>query len=542
MRIDISRLFLTYRDGLAALGLIFLAFITYSNIYTNHFFFDDESLIIRNQFLRSWDSLPQIFSTSTLGGAGLSGVFYRPLQILAYVFIYQFSEVSPLSPTGFHAWNVGLHAANAVLMFMLGLRLGWGRMPVLLAAMIWTVHPLQTEAIAYMSGSADPMYLFFMLLGIVALLPSFSWRRVIFACCAFLCSVLSKESAVMMPALVTLVWAYWRYCQREFIPFIRIVPLWAITGLFLVFRFTFLNFNGTDFFNADANFHTYYVSDVFVRLWTCLATLPHYAALIIVPHDLRLERYFPIVLTPFTPFVFGGGALVMAAFMLVHRAIRQPIGQPFAFGVLWGAFVHAPQTGLLIPVNAVFLEHWMYVPLVGVFLGAAQTVFLATESWLPLWRKGLVVIMSVIVVAFMVISLRQNTLWRDSITFHQHILDLGEPSVRAYNNLGRAYYERGDFEKGIEILERSIAMNDIAAEVRVNLGYGYTFKKEGPDIDKARQHLLRALEIDKNVYVAYAGLAYLAYLEGKEDEARRYHETAQALQNYYQAKKGGPHE
>src|SRR5271168_4950995 len=75
--------------------LLFLAvFMAYGNIYDNGFLYDDESLILKNTFLRDWHYLDSIFTSSITAGANIAGAFYRPMQILLYFVVYQLAGTS----------------------------------------------------------------------------------------------------------------------------------------------------------------------------------------------------------------------------------------------------------------------------------------------------------------------------------------------------------------------------------------------------------------------------------------------------------------
>ena len=140
-------------------------FLAYASVYDNAFLFDDDLIIVMNRFLPNWGSLPHLLTASTTDGARIAGGFYRPMQLLAYFIVYHL--FGGLNTIGFHLLNVGLHAANACLMYALGRRLGFNAGACFFATLVWAMHPLHTEAITYMSGTADPLFVFFTMLGVV---------------------------------------------------------------------------------------------------------------------------------------------------------------------------------------------------------------------------------------------------------------------------------------------------------------------------------------------------------------------------------------
>jgi hypothetical protein len=174
-------------------ALIAACLAVYCNVYGNAFLFDDVLLIKSNRFLQSWSGLGDIFTHSITAGAGMHDRFYRPLQILLYLIIYQSFG---LSTVAFHLLNVGLHALNACLGFKLGIRLGFRPVAVFMGVLLWSVHPIHTEAITYISGTADPLAACFCLLGLLAL-KDWTRLRILYACLFFILALLSKEAAIV---------------------------------------------------------------------------------------------------------------------------------------------------------------------------------------------------------------------------------------------------------------------------------------------------------------------------------------------------------
>src|ERR1700722_13693237 len=149
-------------DMIAYFALILAVLIFYGNIYDNALLYDDEYLIQKNQYLRSWLSISEIFTHFVTDGAHRAGLFYRPLQNLLYLIVYQIGGVALL---GFYLFNVFLHATNACLVYALGRKLKFQTMAVFFTALIWALHPIHVEAVTYMSATADTLSALFCLLG-----------------------------------------------------------------------------------------------------------------------------------------------------------------------------------------------------------------------------------------------------------------------------------------------------------------------------------------------------------------------------------------
>jgi hypothetical protein len=250
-------------------------FAAYSNVYHNAFLYDDKTLITDNFFLTSWRSFDTLFVTSTLQGNNLRNIdsFYRPLQILLYLFICQTAGPSTVA---FHLLNISLHALNACLLFTLGVKMGFQRSATMLAVLLWALHPVQTEAVTYMSGTADPLCGAFLLPGVLVLAAGFNPPRVMSACFFLALALLSKETAVVFPLLAMGLLFYSSEERWALSTYLKTWPFWLLTGLYYLGRTTVLNFSGM--------FPNISVED---RIYTFLASLPVYLRFLVWPTDLH---------------------------------------------------------------------------------------------------------------------------------------------------------------------------------------------------------------------------------------------------------------
>ena len=295
--------------------LVLIVFSAYGNIFENGFLFDDSLLIEINDYLRGWSHIGDILTGSTTSGAHIEGGFYRPLQILLYLFAFNFGEGTT---TWFHAINLALHLANTCFVYRIGTKLGFNANGVFLAALIWGVHPVHTEAVTYMSGTADPLSAFFCLWAIAVLLPDFTPRKIVIIIPLFLLGLVSKEATSMFPLLVMVCLFY--TSKNRFSPrtYFRTWPLWIISLVFVYWRMTAEGFDGPqtyDRFYMMPQFSDLkaYANEPLYRVYTFLATLPNYLQLLIWPTDLHMERSFPIQPTFWTWIVIAGVMMIVFA-------------------------------------------------------------------------------------------------------------------------------------------------------------------------------------------------------------------------------------
>lgn len=174
--------------------LIALVASLYANTLSHDFVFDDLTLIQQNP------NVTELDWGNILGKSG-----YRPVRTFTYALNF---AVGGMDPFGYHLFNVLLHAANSLLVFLL-LRLVLQRLDAsFLGAMLFAVHPVQTASVAYVSGRKDLLAAFFVLL---ALLFYNKWRRqggwpnLALTGFSLVLGILSKEVAVVFPMLFLLV-------------------------------------------------------------------------------------------------------------------------------------------------------------------------------------------------------------------------------------------------------------------------------------------------------------------------------------------------
>jgi Tfp pilus assembly protein PilF len=171
---------------------------------------------------------------------------------------------------------------------------------------------------------------------------------------------------------------------------------------------------------------------------------------------------------------------------------------------LWFFAAHIPHTGVLLPVNSLFLEHWMYLPSIGLIGG-----LLWFAAGTPVFRPAGVPDVAVI-----------------PVTFYTNILSHAKGNARVHNNLGMAHSERGMGELAIEQYLKAIAFKDVYPQVRHNLAEEYMKLGQFPE---AIAQLKRAIEINPQFYYSYRNLAAIYQRLGDQKRAEHYYNLYQQL-------------
>lgn len=491
--------------------LVLVIALAYANALGNGFLYDDDFLIIRNRFLSSWSFLGDIFSSSTTAGSGGTDSFYRPLQILVYLVLRQSFGLQPFA---FHAFNILLHMANAGLLYRLGRKLNFNRSAVLIACLLWALHPMHTEAVTYINSASDQLYSFFCLLGCVVLLPDFSSSKMALASLLFLLALLSKETAILFPLLAsTLLFAFKKFNRSAFL---RWWPLGLVAGVYLWVHFFVLKLE------ADAlSSQTILNQNFAARLFTFVGTLPDYVGILLWPTHLHMERNVTIYLTPFALPVALGAMLLGAALFVIMRAGEEL--RYLRWGILWFFCAHALHTGLIVPMNAPLGEHWLYLPSAGLFLGFAQQVAEFVKSQ----QKAISVSPiggGILLLATMVLGLltaNQNEKWKDEPTFYSYLISEGTRSERVYNNLGYTYLQQQRYDDAIALLKAAIAIKSDYTRALVNLAAAYMARHGAGDAAQAQQAIEKVLVLTPNDVESLTNYARILLDRGGEENAHK---------------------
>src|SRR6267378_1282356 len=185
---------------IVCLGLVILVFLCFANALRNEFVFDDIYLVSVNNQIRSLN-LPLLLSS------------YRPIRDISYAIDFALWGENPF---GFHLTSILIHAANVLLVFALVRRLTKDLVSATLTALIFAVHPIQTDAVTYIAGRRDVLFTFFYLLAFQSYLTYYRnrWSTKAVACfilflLLWMLSLFSKEMAVSLPILIFV----WHFCD-----------------------------------------------------------------------------------------------------------------------------------------------------------------------------------------------------------------------------------------------------------------------------------------------------------------------------------------
>jgi tetratricopeptide (TPR) repeat protein len=435
---------------------------------------------------------------------GPIGHHYRPLVMLSFA---GDRMLWGRTPSGYHATNIACHVMVAWLLLSLARAIGLGPGRSLIAALLFAAHPVQTEAVSYVSGRTDVLCALFVLLACHAWRYS---RRAIdgpaWASAAALgAALLCKESAVLAPLALFLILG----ARRAPLP---ILPLATVLLWFLAWQ--------------KAVAPELRLGDVLQRLGAVGAAAASYLRLLLWPSDLHIERF--IAVAGWTPAATLGAwlAVILALGLLTASARRVPGGW---FWLVLALALYAPVSGI-VPVHpdiadrALFApEHFLYLPLLGLAPLVAGGIAALPVAVPPLlMRAALVLLLAV----WGTIVIDRNRDWRDEETLFRHALRYAPPTGRLWYNLGNIRLGAGDLAGAVELLGEAAKRSPNDAATQYNLGIA--LQRQG-NLGAAETHYRRATTLDPGFANAYRALAAVLARRGEREEARRMWTHAERL-------------
>lgn len=462
------------KKKIAALLLVLCALGAYAPALRNGFVWDDQALILRDPLIRSWQLIGEGFTHFLFTDASASD-FYRPLQRLSYTIDYAAFFISPM---GYHLVSLLWHAAAAVALFffaeeflarckMEARRRSWVAFS---AALVWALHPVQSAAVVYVAGRADPLAATFGFLGLYLALRMLRaagharWGFGIGAGLSFLASALGKE----MGLIFLLVWLIIVLTQR---------PRRALLGTTALLAGVLCAYLSLRFPAEHLPAPVAPPAPLLVRPIISSRAVAEYAGLLVLPWRLHMEREVETRPSGYGPDSMAAaswrelqtllGLLLLAATaFLLWRARRRPA---IFFPLLFALVCYLPISGLLT-LNANIAEHWLYLPSAFLFLGAAAA--LASSGWLTeknLRSRAAIVCLTTWLIFLPVRTFLRTLDWKDQRTFLTRTIRDGGDSARMWINLGGLELTEGNLVAARQALDHALAKDPENSLALLNL-------------------------------------------------------------------------
>jgi tetratricopeptide (TPR) repeat protein len=510
----------------AAVGLVVMAVgAAYSNSLHGPFVFDDVPSIVANRSIRQlWSPRVLVASPDAITTTG------RPVVNLSLAVNF---ALGGLAVEGYHVVNLALHVLAALALFALvrrtlllpALSARFGKDSTglaLVVALLWALHPLQTESVTYIVQRAEAMVGLFYLLTLYCLVRGATaarggaWYAATVGICAL--GMASKEVRVSAP-LVALVYdriflagSFKESLRRRWGLWLALPATWAL--LVLVFRLS-----GSR--GGSAGFGLGMTVWQYAR--TQFGCIIHYLRLVFWPSPLVLDYGYPVAssaaeIVPYAIAVFVLVAATAAGLALWPR---------WGFLGLWFFAILAPTSSIVPLAGQTEAEHRMYLPLAAVAVLVVLAVYRATGRLGRSSRRAVSVLVPAVVAVLGWETYQRNKAYRSELTLWDQTVAHCPLNDRAYLSRAEAYRKKGQYDAAIRDFDKCIALNP--RYVKAYSGRGNAFSAAGR-YEEALADYGRAIRLKPDLADAYNGRGGVHGNKGQYEAAITEFDKAIALE------------
>jgi Flp pilus assembly protein TadD len=408
--------------------LLAVVALVYGNTLRNRFTMDDGVYVLRNQQVTN-------VSAHALFGANKTSNVFRPVTFASFALNWRLAGIRPL---GFHLFNLILHAAATWLLYLLLQALAGASAPAravaFVAALIFAVHPLHSEAVSSVVGRAEVLAAGFLFAAWILHLND----QQIPALICFVLALLSKESAAIFLPLVLV----GDYARGQWKPHLRYASLAGVTLLYLgvLWKVQGGRFGQMTISQLD---NPLAVIPARWRILNALRVAWKYAGLHFYPAKLSCDYSFNTI--PIyqdwrhTLPVLLASLVVLGAWIWAVWTRRS--GLILAGGIYLGAF--AITANILMPTGTIMGERLAYLPSAGFCLLAALG-----WNWLQ-DRQRLVALaaLTAVLAAFGMRTIVRNQDWQDNFTLYSAAVRVVPGSAKMHGNLGGEYMASAQWDQ-----------------------------------------------------------------------------------------------
>ncbi|HPZ07586.1 MAG TPA: tetratricopeptide repeat protein [Candidatus Eremiobacteraeota bacterium] len=472
--------------------LSIIILITFSNSLNNGFTnWDDEDYILSNKLIRelSWENLITMFTTVYVG-------HYHPITLLTYSLEYYSGKLDPFI---YHLTSLIIHMFNSLLVFWLIFMFTNNLYSSFTGAILFGIHPLRVEAVAWVSGTKELLCTFFYTGTIIFYLHYLKKKNLKYyflSLLLFILSILSKSMAITLPVvLIGLNYFFYRNSIRNMI--IDKIPFFAIAfiiqsitlsgGLVIdTFSFTFLE----RMLIASHRVIFYLYKTLLPISLSCRYPYPEESGKVMGETVFLISLLTLVLLTTlviytgkYTKKIISGSLFFLVTLLPVIQLI--PAAQPIA-----DRYTYIPSIGLSYIAGEGFL--WLY-----------SREFKDSK----IIKSLLITILIIIIISLSVLTWNRCTVWKDGLTLWSDVIKNYPHSAIAYNYRGLIYHNMGEYDYAIRDYTKALMLIPYDTKILNNRGIAYYSKG---DCDSAIVDFTQALKFKSDYSEALynRGLVY----------------------------------
>ncbi|MFC1679466.1 kelch repeat-containing protein, partial [Elusimicrobiota bacterium] len=496
--------------------LVLFGVLAWHNTLENGFVYDDQVNVVENKGIRSLTPLSKFLDPAVSSSdEKMNRMMWRPLTRLVWAVDYR---IGGLDPRSYHLTNVVFHVVNALLVYWLVLLLFKRRGAAFITSLVFLIHPVQAESVAWVNGLPNVMYLFFYLLAFIAFVR---WREggaktgYALSLAFFGAALLCKEMSVTLPAVLVL-YLFMRQ-RREgglrLLEYVSVLPHFLLLAAFMAVRGAVL---------GNTSLTGNWAGGPLPMALTMLKGFAYYVKLALAPYPLSLEYLFSVSRVVDVSVLGSIVLLGCLAWIGFSRLKREP---RLGFGILLFFLVLAPVSNL-IPIEAIINERSLYFSMVG--WGLVVSAILGWTLKTRLGQSGVLraAALAALCIAYAGVTIDRNRDWKDTYSLAKAGLETCPQSARLHYAMGKAHAQRGEWRPAIEEYRTALAIEVYEDSLRGEIEAVEPF---GPGLleDVAEYRESTQIRMDRGQTLYNIGSAYIR--TGENEKAVGYLKLAKKI-------------
>jgi len=495
------------------LWIFFIGLLVYGqSLFFNFTYLDDQQLILENyHFIRKLSNIFSAFTTDVFQTPNSPESYYRPLLTVSFIFDAQLGQNRPFF---YHLTNINLHLLTACLLFVFFKKLLFSKFQSFLTSLFFLLHPAISQAVVWIPGRNDSLLTVFALASFIFFLDYLNTKKLLYLLLHFgffISALLTKETALFIPLLALLY--LWLVSTKKINSLLKknLVFGWLIVFIsWISIRFLALN--------NPLQLSLLEIGKMLINNGPALLL---YLGKIVFPFNLSV---LPIL--PDSTLAYGLLALGLVILTLALSTKKQLA--KIIFGTVWfllfliPAFIR-PNTSLV----ADFLEHRLYLPIIGFFIVVKEIDFIKQINFNS---KKVVFYLFLILSCLAIIAFGHSRNFKNRLAFWQNAVKTSPHHPLTHRNLGAMLYLDGRLDQAEEEYLQALKLNSQEQMVHNNLGLIYLDKGL---YQQAEEEFKKELSLNPYYDRTHFNLGLLYYQQDKKEQAVDWWQKTIKLNNSY---------
>jgi protein O-mannosyl-transferase len=439
--------------------------------------------------------------------------YWAPLTWISIIIDYKLYE---MNAGGYHRTNLIFHILNSILILLVFNKMTGKRWHSAFIAVMFAIHPLHVESVAWMTERKDVLSTFFWMLTMwfyasYVILPGTG--RYLLVIIFFFLGIMAKPMLVTLPFALLLL-DFWPLSRLEpslsvsalkktFLLLLEKVPLFIIIFIASLSAFFFQEKGGV--------LPSLELIPFYLRIENILVSYTGYLLKTIWPFGLSAIYPYPNNIPNWQ--VIISFTILSSISLISIRTIKK--APWFTFGWFWYLGILVPVIGIVVIGPHAMADRYTYIPLIGIFIIISWGIpELITQLKFRTAYLGISVCLLSLIL--LLITWIQVGYWRTSYTLFKHALEVTEKNPLAHDGMANAFAKRGQVEESIKHYKKSILQYPYSAEVHSNLGVALF--KQGK-IKEAIKHYNTAIQLKPDFITAWNNLGNALKKIGQFEEA-----------------------